>query len=263
MNRQRTVSDEELDLLAEGELSTKQRADLFRRLEEQPWQWKNCALAILDAKAVCDSLRNCVDENRVPIAGDVRCSEQTSLSLPMIADRPSSLDAPVASRTSKSNQRSVGWVLAAAVLLALTTGSLVGYKLGGSQRAHTAATVQNLETRQHPTDRNERNDSPMQTAAQSVLHRLNVGDEKLLAVVRLNDGDKTHFVPIVSSETLADRLLRIPILPVSPQQIHLANRNGWNVLQHRQLIAIERPSAETKIVPVQMVRYRFVGRDLL
>ena len=85
----------------------------------------------------------------------------------------------------------------------------------------------------------------------------------MLAIVRLNDGDKTYLVPVVSSQILADQLLRIPVLPVSPQRIQLANRNGWNVLQHRQLIAIEHPTAETEIVPVHVVRYKFVGEDLL
>ena len=100
-------------------------------------------------------------------------------------------------------------------------------------------------------------------AVRNMLRRLSIGDEQLLAVVRLENDDQIHLIPIVTSPTIADQLLRTPELPVSPQRIRRANRHGWNVHQHRQLIAIERPSTETEIVPVDILRYRFVGSDLL
>ena len=62
MNRLINVTNEELDLLAEGELSAEKRRDLFRRLDEHPTQWKECALAVLETQAVRSSLEHSLRE---------------------------------------------------------------------------------------------------------------------------------------------------------------------------------------------------------
>ena len=70
-------------------------------------------------------------------------------------------------------------------------------------------------------------------------------------------------IPVVSSQKLADQALRLPMAPLPREQIRRANSKGWNVSQERILIATEFSAAETEIVPVQMVRYQFVGKDVL
>lgn len=259
MNEQRTVTDEELDLLAEGELSVDKRTDVFRRLDEQPWQWKNCALAILEAKALRDSLRGSLEEHPLSVNG----REPTPEYSPLTETLPPAPQRQLTRHSSHHDRKRFGWLLAVSVLLAMTIGSLMGYRLGDSVRTVASIRDQPLETQELPTDLDEGQQSPMQAATQAMRQWLNVGDETLLAVVRLEDGEEVRLVPIVSSRTLADQLLKIPAVPVSPQQIQRANRAGWNILQHRQLIAIDRPEAEPEIVPVQMVRYKFAGREAI
>jgi hypothetical protein len=191
MNNQRTVTDEELDVLAEGELSLDQRTDLFRRLDKEPWQWKNCALAILETQAVRESLRGCLAENRTAVD---RIPQPVAL----------------ASQPSHRSRLTGGWMLVASVLLALAAGSLAGYQWADSRQSPHSLTTPDLAVDREPEDIREPEYNPMQAVAQSTLSWLNVRDEKLLALVRLDDGGKSRFVPIVSSETLADRLQETP-----------------------------------------------------
>jgi hypothetical protein len=201
-------------------------------------------LAILETQAVRDSLRDCLAENR-----------------PAFDSSPQPI--ALASQSSHHGRNQSGWVIAASVLLALAAGSLAGYQWADARQTPHSPIAPDLAINHEAGDIREIENNPMQAAAQSTLRWLNVRDEKLLALVRLDDGGKSRFVPIVSSETLADRLQETPTQSLSPERIQQANRNGWNVLQHQQLIAIDRPAADPEIVAVQMLRYKIAGRDAL
>lgn len=249
MSQPRIVSDEELDLLAEGELSREERADLFRRLDQQPQTWKSCALALLESQSLRATLRASLPEHgRSPSAHPLNLI---------------SLSQPESSRPGRNLLSSHRLWSSGMVILTLIAASLGGYSLGRLKPETKRSEPSVVEKVPPQPSRVPPVEDPFQTVTRSTLNWLNVGDEELLAVVRLDEGPEARYVPIVASPKLADRLRQIPQTPLSPQRIQQANQRGWNVLQHPQLIAIDRPAAETEVVPVQMVRYKFAGRDAM
>ena len=235
-----TITDEELDLLAEGELSHADRADLFRRLDEDPARWKDCALAMLEARALRKSLREC------------------------LADQPMAQALPaVMAETSSRSRRGFHFWTAATVFLMVIGGTLAGYWMGHSRGSTVLPREVASEKMPPKSHKQEPADDDFQIAVRSTLSWLNLPDEKLLAVVRIGEGDGARIVPIVASPTLADQLRKIPAVPLSPEQIRQANQHGWNIIQHPQFIAIEGPAEKTKVVAVRMVRYKFAGTEAI
>ena len=240
MTNPATITDEELDLLAEGELSHAERAELFCRLDEHPARWKDCALAILEAQ----SLRKSLHEG--------------------LADQPIASTMPgISSQRSALPQSVLRFSTAATVLFVLTAGALAGYWLGHSRGSAVSPVQLALETIPPNSSSLEPADDALQIAVRSTLSWLNVPDEELMAVVRIEDEEGTRIVPIVASPTLAEQLRQISAVPLTPQQIQAANQHGWNVIQHPQLIAIEGPAEKSKVVGVRMVRYKFAGSEAI
>jgi anti-sigma factor RsiW len=240
MTNRPTITDEELDLLAEGELSHAERADLFRRLDENPSHWKDCALAILEAQSLRKSLRQ------------------------SLADQPMAQALPGGTtRRSARSQRIMHFGTAVAVVLVLAAGTLAGYWMGHSSGSAVLPGQLASETMPPTSARPEPADEALPIAVRSTLSWLNVPDEKLLALVRIEDGEGARIVPIVASPTLADQLRLIPPVALRPEQIRQANQHGWNIIQHPQFIAIEGPAEKSKVVAVQMVRYKFAGSEAI
>ena len=98
--------------------------------------------------------------------------------------------------------------------------------------------------------------------ASKILDRLNIGDEKLLAVVEVNDQGRIIHLPVIQSNKLAQYCIRHPVASIPSQQIQAANRLGWNLTQERRLLAIERSRNQVEVVPVGLVRLKSVGRAL-
>jgi hypothetical protein len=251
MTKQPTITDEELDLLAEGELTPEERLDLFRRLDDDPWQWKKCALAILEAQSLRKSLREGLEDQQIvqTMSGASQLSETSSRTL--------------LTRHSDRPQSGLRLWTAAAILLVLTTGTLAGYWMGHSRASIDSPPRLASEKSPLKSNRPDPADDALQIAVQSTFSWLNVPDEKLLAVVRIGEGEDARSIPIVASPTLADQLRQIPAVSLSPQQIRQANQHGWNIIQHPQFIAIEGPAEKSKVVAVQMVRYKFAGSEAI
>lgn len=251
MTNQPTITDEELDLLAEGELLPEERADLFRRLDADPCQWKKCALAILEAQSLRRTLCEVLNDQQIiqMMSGASRLAEASSHSL--MTRHPDRLS------------RVLRFWKVAAVLLVLTAGTLTGYWMGHSRGSTDSPGQLASEEVRPKSNRHEPPHNVDQIAARVTLSWLNVPDEKLLAIVRIGEGEEARFIPIVASPTLADQLRQIPAVPLSPRQIRQANQHGWNIIQHPQFIAIEGPAETSKVVAVQMVRYKFAGSEAI
>ncbi len=230
-NKLVNVTQDELDLCAEGELSTDEREDLFRRLDEHPEQWRFCALAALETLALRATVTS--DEN-------------------VIHPQPVSVTPPAKSQPSL---QFVGWITAACCVVALGAGATIGHRLASSSVAENR--VEQPQTK--AADGAALAGGAQRDEILSILDRLNIEDEELLAVVQVNRTDGVQLVPVVSCPSMANELLRESAKPIPPHQIKLANRNGYHVSRQTQMLAIERPSERTQIVPLQTVRYQFVG----
>lgn len=225
------VTQDELDLCSEGELSPDERQDLFCRLDEHPHQWRFCALSALETVAVRNSVTS------------------------VVASENSQSTATIQAPAVRSVHRISTWIAALCCVMALGAGAAIGNKLAGD-----AVATAHVEEIPHArgTDLKLADDLSRDKVL-SILDRLNIENEKLLAVVRVDGERGDELVPVVSCPRLATEVLRTAAKPIPPHQIKLAKRNGYHVSRQAQMLAIERPSQRTQIVPLQTVRYQYVG----
>ena len=228
------VTEAEIDLLAEGELNSMQREELFRRLDAFPHQWKYCACAVLETQA----LRRTIVFNP-PVATELR---------PMTERATGDVNqAPQVVRWGR--HQTASWMIAAVLLIGISLGTVVGRL---SIAAAPTLSARSMDPKLQP----------LFHATEMAWNRLNIGDEEVLAFVAMENGITPSIVPIVNSPTLVEQAMQLAMARIPKEQIRLANENGWNISQQRILLAKE-VATETEIVPLQMVRYRYVGKGVL
>ena len=117
----------QIDLLVDGELSEDERRELLLRLEREPDAWRTCALALLEAETLRESLGGWADsETTAPQAAEDRAENVVVKST--LSDTPTWL------------KRARPVVLA--VTASLLVGFLVGERLVSSGLLHqTAPTI--------------------------------------------------------------------------------------------------------------------------
>lgn len=229
------VTNDELDLLAEGELSSTERDDLFRRLDEHPHQWRFCGLAILETRAIECALK------REAIGTSIRPVDRSTSTL------------------AKSGSRWARLLVSACLLFVALGGGIVLGRYVPADDNSPALTALRSKVRQI-----ERRQDDVQRHARSLANRINIGDETVLALVELEINGRTSVVPLIQSQQMSESILKTPAPSLSPRQIRAANQNGWNITQQKRLLAIDVPKkGTTKIVPLDVVRLKPVGRDLL
>lgn len=235
------VTDSELILLGEGELNSSEQQDLIRRLDEHPQQWRACALALLESRAIEKSFH--------ALTG----SESTFSTNAFAED--ALIEKPTAKLNSLPRNRKQPWLLAASLAIALTVGALLG-----NQWAEPTSSV---SAKIDSAKSTEVAHSELTADVENILGRLKVGDELLLAVVQLEHQGKQMNVPILESPRMAEEFRRLPVPRIPANGIRQANRAGWNITQQRQLLAIETPGSEVKLMPVGLWNLKPVGRDVL
>lgn len=235
MSDLKSVEQWELDLLAENELSDSERAELFQRLNEHPQQWRNCALALMETQAICRGLQALATQNPKPVP---------------------TAHTPIIERKGR-------WAsLVIVSLLAAVVGGAFGYGLSENSdgnifvRSKVGAETVAVGKR---TDE----ETALQFRIESILRRLDIGDENLLAVVQVEGNRGSSLVPVISSERLEKQVRSNPLRPLPPKYIQVANRKGWNVSQQQQLLTIAQPSAQTRIVPLHLMRLQMPGKEVL
>ena len=236
------VTQAEIDLLAEDELREDQRRDLFNRLDQHPTQWRQCAFSILETQALRRSITSSLNESLVNQTVLVNGNNSADKLPP--AGSPTN-GAPIVDRS---------WPLTsiAAVLL---VGIFLGLVIGKSENLFSAQESSN------PSITKEK--QPLVNASKLAFNRLNISDDQVLAFVHLKQGNTSNVVPVVDSPKLAEQALGLEMSPLTNEQIRQANRFGWNVSQERILVTKEISAEQMEIVPVQMVRYQYVGENVL
>lgn len=244
------VTDEELLLLSEGELSAAERSDLFLRLDMHPTQWRTCALGLLESRAldgVLQELRNEVSNEFLhkAVASSDQCESRSQ------STRVHQLRRRVASIAA----------MAACLIMALGTGLWIGK----SQNLRVAAESEDPNQPMHFEDQKTTGslaDVEVQKKVERILDHLNIGDEQLLAIVEVDANGKRNHVPVINSQTLTKFVTRHPVAALPAAEIRAANRMGWHLTQEHQLLAIERADAKVQVVPIGFTRLKSVGRDL-
>ena len=234
------VSGDELILLAEGELDREQRNELFRRLDQHPSQWRQCALELLEASSVAASHRSLLLGHR-----ETEAVEKTGIDA-----RPT--HSIKNKRGTEWKKRVVPLILAASIVVAATAGFLAGRHRSIGPTSNEFAQAKKIAEA----------DSMVHQLAQAQLDKFVLEDMEPLAVVELDHRDRKIIIPVVTSKRLTEQMTRNPIAPISSNEIQTANRRGWNVTQQQQFLAIEVPDEKVKLIPIGVMRIRPVRRNL-
>ena len=64
------IPKEELDDLVDGELGESERRAMFARLENEPTEWRSCALAFLERQSLRETMGAIADEASIPSPGE-------------------------------------------------------------------------------------------------------------------------------------------------------------------------------------------------
>lgn len=238
------VAPQEIDRLVDGELSDADRRALLLRLDRQPSGWRLCALAFLEAQTWRTTARSMAD------------------------DAPLRLDAPTTPAVHREARRvslSRRWLsLAAATLLAFGLGSLLGphWSVTDERLAVREASEpeRDVEARSSQADQGH---TAAPAPAEEASPEAAGGGVRVVGLARFGDEEGMQpAVPIVSGPGLDEDWLRAQpeLLPESARR--QLERRGWRVKQGRKLFSVELNDGSRVTIPVECVRYQFVGQEV-
>lgn len=223
--------DSLLDRLVDGELSEAERRQLLDSLDEQPGEWRRCALAFLEAQSWSQTFREL---------------EPAPPNAPAVTSLPNPLPAGAARREKPRGL----WALAAGVVVAFTLGMLFRNALVEERLPREFAT-QTQEQRATPS---VPMDDGMETAP--------LGDAVTLVV----DGGAGQLrrleVPLVNGRQW-DRLSQWNGRWTIPQHVlqHL-EQTGHRIDRRRRYAPVQFDDGRRMIVPVDDLQITPVGRTL-
>lgn len=215
-----SVSQEMLDLLADGELSRDEQRELVARLEEAPERWKDCALAFMQHQALGQDLAG------LKSFGD---------------DAPAAEVQPV-SRPRTWDAHRVGWsiALAASLLVAFMAGLLVGPGVEPNPPAPKGGMLASDESAQNA----ERPQKRGQEAPQPPV--VYVGDVTLAG----NSPQDRVRVPVLEGPGMED-LLRENPMPMPVEVRRMLEHFGHELRRERRFIPVELEDGRRVIIPVE------------
>lgn len=244
-NKFEPVFQDEIDLLAEGELDGKERQRLIEKLDQDPTGWKRCALALMESQALDQSLNS--------------LSLETQSGVLVAPAKPSGKKTDSLSRLSKT-KRVISLAVAASVLL------LVGF-IGGNAMPHNTtkpalADVMPRMNLDDPISQMVReNDPDFSRRIQIAMDSTGVSDSEIVALVGIQSENRADIVPIIKSEQLARQLIQIRDPQIPRKLASQLAQGGWHVRSQKQFVSIVKPNGETQTLPVGMLNYHFVGRE--
>ncbi len=227
-----------IDLLTEGEMEQDSRDALFARLDLDPIGWKRCALALLEQRALQRSMGDPMSHGSLPQFSSIGASPGTWL--------------------VPGWQRFAG--LAAMVMILIAVAWVAGERTGSS-RSYTSANRWNKPSAVQAAPPAVPTDDELMRQVSFALESTGSLDAELVALVRVGDESNRKFYPIVRSNDLAQKMTALPDQKLSTEAVHTLHQSGWELNKHQQFISFKLPNGITKALPVDMLTYRFVGRE--
>ena len=219
----RKINDRLLDRLADGELAAGERAAVLAALEAEPGGWRRCALALLEAHAWRGALQG--------------------------APHPNAGDAPAADRDARAmriaRRGGVATGLAAAFVLAFLTGFIARRGSGDRSTSETSSrTPYAAGTAQAPS-------APTATPPPPARPL-----EDLSAAT--GSGSRVR-LPLLTADAGArsDALRQPSALPEYVRR--QLERQGYEVDGDRQVLSVALEDGRSVAVPVERLKYRYVG----
>jgi anti-sigma factor RsiW len=237
-NSEDTVTQQEIDRLVDGGLNEAERRVLLARLDSQPGGWRACALAFLEAEAWRAAMGSLV------------------IDMPQQAVRPAT-----GAAASRLGRLRLYWMsVAAGILLAFGLGSVLGSRWGDAGRAvvDRSEGPQQIAAPADPAGSDAEAAPPQETGTAPAD-----ADVQVVGLVRWGEeGAPQQAVPIVSGRGLDEDWLRAQPRLFSDHALQQLERYGWRVQQGRQLLSIELRDGRRLAIPLDSVKYQFVGHEV-
>lgn len=248
---QKTLSDEQLDLLVDGELNDAQQRELLRRFEEEPGAWRRCALAFLESQYWKKSLTSLcrAPESELP-RGPATGIPATVVGVPAGGGPAAGgIVQPAPRRRSF-----VAWIrrssgttaaMAASFLVALVLGWMVMPRLrpeGSGPGTHEMAETVAPRAAAVPRDASS---SPWQMVTFSVPDG--------------QAGNRSIRVPAMQRDQIDENWLRSMPQAMPAEVLQALERTGHRVTESRQLLPVPLEDGRRMVVPVDQVDVHYVG----
>ena len=242
------VLQDEIDLLAEGELDQVDREALFDKLDKDPANWRCVALALLETRALAQSVNHVVDRGN---------ADYSANSISVVARKPESK--PVSSRRPIV----AFWVTACCILFVV--GTAVGTQLFREDIRQIAANgVDNSSMIDNPVlHRLADHESAVWQQINHDVQSLGVSDCKILALVGVNGQTGPKFYPVIESSQLQQQLFEIPAPRLSAAYADRLHREGWKLDSLRHFVSVNHPDGRRETFPIGMLMYQNDGSNSL
>ncbi len=258
------VTQEELDWLTEGELEQAERQQLFTRLDQQEDGWKRCALALLEHQALQTSLSASFDSESTILLSDASGASSTMHGT-LECLPPVKQQAPFSSRKFRTTTV-IQWVLVAGIA---GVCFLTGYLVSNSDHSSKDGTIANSEVQpsfypnQNLRDQLASSDPQMVLAVNQAVHRINVKDRELIALVSVRNNNQDLLLPVIRSKTLSRRFAESPGPSMSKNWATQLTKAGWDLKPHREFLSLHLPDGTNQVLPVNLMNCRYVGKPIL
>lgn len=242
--KQESELQNQIDLLAERELNDAERDALFKQLDRDPQQWRNCAMALLESVALQKSIVAVSDASNIFPTGN-------ETTLREAAARP-------------MRAKIIGLFSTAAAVLFIA-GIVVGNASQQNNQINdsTIATYSDMNVASNPLTQKLVDEDPEFFHRLSLaVNSIDVADSTLIAFVGMqNENNRSEVYPVIQSLELQKQIVGMPPPNVPRHVANQLERQGWRVEEKRHFVSLNLPDGKSRIVPVGMLNYHFVGRQ--
>jgi hypothetical protein len=249
-----------IDQVVDGGLTPEQLRMVIGVLDKAEDGWKRCALAFVEAQTWAEVFRD-FDEG-MPIKG--------SPANPPRVTSPRGTRSPSTVTTAVRSQRWIGDALAAGIaIVAFSLGWLAhgSRKNEGNEQALKSpavvmATESPVEAEAHAGN-DPHSDSP-ELDSHSEFPADRIPTLREVARLRIGTGDPTSpEVPILTGPAIDERWLMEQPPPISGHGLAIWQRQGYQLDQHRRVLAVPLGDGRQAAVPIDQVQLRYVGHTPL
>jgi len=242
------VSDSLIDQLVDGELDEATRQRLLAQLDTEPGGWRRCALAFLEAQAWSQAMNSSQGwASQTTLSMDDRSSslaQPSKLPQPLVPPLPSNVP-----KKGLGTERTIRKpaLLAASLLFAFALGWLA--RTGAPSRSTAPSMENQANNHTQPVPLHERSTRVASDSPHSRPSIVNQGEE-----------DAT---PLMRNDSVAQTDVGEWEFASTPAQLNsivrLLERQGFQADRQQRLLPVELNNGERYGLPVEDVRFRYVG----
>lgn len=228
---------DQMELFAAGELSTQQRSELLRKLDQSPQSWRALALLLIEQREWEQQLGKDVFES----APKTETSSASNGALVQLADKP------------RPSHWAAWCSIAGGVLLLL---GLWGLSRWDSDRGVLG--IANQIGRQEAGQSNQAlsSETPSRSIGKETVR------DGVAGVIEWKGEFGTQVAPVFHSGDHAMDWIQSNPPQVDPRVKKAYFRAGWELVADRKLVSVRLSEGDQYTIPVDDIEYRYVGKEI-